>query len=146
MKGQEMMKDVFLLVGRLCVVFVFVFSIVGHLADFTGMQDFMANYGMPYTAFFLTSSLVVRAIGSASIILGYRTVWGVGLLTVFLIPTTLIFHLDFKNPVEGIAFMENVGLQGALLLLAAAGPGRFSLEGWKRRITPEKAERLLLVG
>jgi putative oxidoreductase len=141
-----MRKDVILLVGRLCVALVFVLSVVGHLSDFEGIQNFMAHYGMPYTFFFLISSLLVRTIGSALIILGYQTNWGVALLTLFLIPATLIFHLDFKNPVESIAFVENVGLQGGLLLLAAAGPGRIALEWWQKRINPERAERLLLIG
>lgn len=122
------MKSSMQLLGRLCLAAVFVVSVVGHLMDFRGMQDFMSDYGMPFTAFFLTASLALRILGSASVILGYRTGWGVLLLAVFLIPTTLIFHTDFKNPVEAIAFLENVGLLGGLLTLAASGPGKLSLD------------------
>jgi uncharacterized membrane protein YphA (DoxX/SURF4 family) len=30
-------------------------------------------------------------------------------------------------------FMKNLGLAGGLLILAAAGSGRFSLDGWRSR-------------
>lgn len=128
-----------MLAGRILLASVFVFSILGHLANFDGMRAYMEEYRMPMTGFFLTASLGLRIFGSWALLMGHRTNLGVAALTLFLIPTTLIFHTDFSVPSEIIAFLENVGLQGGLLLLAASGPGRISMDARARERNFQKA-------
>jgi putative oxidoreductase len=123
------MKNWLLLFGRMLLASVFLFSMVGQIDSFGSMVGYMDQYGVPYASFWLVTSMILRAVGSASLVLGIRTDWGVAILTLFLIPASLIFHTDFSQPMELIAFMENMGLQGGLLLLAASGPGKISFEG-----------------
>jgi uncharacterized membrane protein YphA (DoxX/SURF4 family) len=122
------MKAVFQLLGRVCIAAVFVTSVIGNARGFAGIQAYMAGYAVPATGFFLSLSIVVRVAGSALLILGYETEVGVALLALFLIPVTLIFHTNFNSPVDLVAFMENIGLFGGLLMLGACGPGRLSMD------------------
>jgi uncharacterized membrane protein YphA (DoxX/SURF4 family) len=60
--------------------------------------------------------------------LGYFTRFGALLLLVLMIPTTLIFHTDFADPMQKINFMKNVSMFGGLLILLSTGAGRYSLD------------------
>ena len=88
----------------------------------------MAQYGMPYTSFFLFGAAVFELAGSIFTILGYYTRFGTLLLLIFLVPTTIIFHTNFEDPSQIIHFMKNLSMFGGLLVLLAMGAGRFSLD------------------
>jgi putative oxidoreductase len=92
----------------------------------------MAGYGMPYTNFFLVGAIFFELVGSATVILGYFARFGALLLLIFLIPTTLVFHSNFADPVQMIMFMKNVSMLGGCLILLASGAGRFSLDSLLR--------------
>ncbi len=72
----------------------------------------MANYGMPYTAYFLFGAIIFELAGSIFAILGYYTRLGALLLILFLIPTTIIFHTNFEDPIQIIHLMKNVSMFG----------------------------------
>jgi putative oxidoreductase len=88
----------------------------------------MAKFGMPNTTLFLLGAIVFELLGSITVILGYFTRFGALLLLIFLIPTTLIFHTNFVDPMQKIHFMKNVSMLGGCFILLAAGAGRFSLD------------------
>ena len=66
--------------------------------------------------------------GGLSVLLGYKTRWGALALVIFLIPTTLIFHTKFSDPVQVIMFMKNLAILGGVLMIASFGPGPLSLD------------------
>jgi putative oxidoreductase len=88
----------------------------------------MASHGMLYANYFLVGAIFFELVGSLTVILGYFTRFGALLLLIFLIPTTLIFHTNFVDPMQKIHFMKNVSMFGGCLILLAAGAGRFSLD------------------
>jgi len=88
----------------------------------------MASYGMPYTSYFLFGAIIFELVGSIFVILGYYARFGAFLLVIFLIPTTIIFHTNFDDPIQIIHFMKNLSMFGGCLVLLAMGPGRFSLD------------------
>ena len=92
----------------------------------------MASQGMPYATFFLVGAIFFELVGSITIILGYFTRFGTLLILIFLIPTTLIFHTNFADPMQKINFMKNVSMFGGLLVLLSVGAGRFSLDHFLR--------------
>ena len=77
-------------------------------------------------------AIFFELVGSITIILGYFTRFGTLLILIFLIPTTLIFHTNFADPMQKINFMKNVSMFGGLLVLLSAGAGRFSLDHFLR--------------
>jgi putative oxidoreductase len=83
---------------------------------------------MLFTNYFLMGAIFLELVGSITTILGYYTRFGAFLLLIFLIPTTLIFHTNFADPMQKIHFMKNVSMFGGCLILLAAGAGRFSLD------------------
>jgi putative oxidoreductase len=133
---MEWLKGFGILIGRILLVLIFLKSGIGKIENFGGTAQYMANHGIaPYTNFFLVGAIFFELVGSITVILGYFARFGALLLLIFLVPTTLIFHDAFTNPSPDIMiqFMKNVGIFGGLLVVLAAGAGRFSLDYFFRR-------------
>jgi putative oxidoreductase len=124
------------LIGRVLLVLIFINSGTGKIGNFEGTAQYMAKFGMPVTSFFLVGAIFLELVGSITVILGYFTRFGALLLIIFMIPTTLIFHTHFGDPVQKIMFMKNVSMLGGILILLAHGPGRWSLDSLLRKEKP----------
>ena len=121
-----------MLIGRILLVLIFLWSGIEKIKDLGGTAQYMAKYGMPYPDFFLVGAIFFELVGCATVILGYFTRFGALLLLIFLIPTTLIFHSNFADRMQMIMFMKNVSMFGGCLILLASGAGRFSLDSLLR--------------
>ena len=118
--------EVLALVGRLFVAIIFLASAFGKITNFEGTLQFMESNGMPWTTPLCVAAIVVEALGAVSLILGYKTRWAAGMLAVFLVGATWVFH---TGPDQRIQLLKNLAILGGLLSLVARGPGEISLEG-----------------
>lgn len=135
-------------VGRTLLALIFLMSALGNkIPKFAQVAKAMAGQGIPLPHVMLAGAIVFLIVGSLSIIVGYQARIGAILLFVFLVLATYFFH-DFwtwspeaewvlstnekvRMPVrqiEMISFMKNLALMGAMLFLAANGPGPWSLD------------------
>jgi len=124
---MEWLKGIGILIGRILLVLIFLQSGIGKIANFQGTAEYMAKFGMPYTNFFLIGAIFIELVGSITVITGYYARLGAFLLVIFMIPTTLIFHTNFTDPMQQIQFMKNMSMFGGLLVLLMVGAGRISL-------------------
>jgi putative oxidoreductase len=129
---MEWLKAFPMLIGRILLVVIFLYSGITKIEDFGGTSQFMASHGMPYANFFLVGAIFFELVGSATVILGYFARFGALLLLIFLIPTTLIFHSNLADQMQFLMFMKNVSMFGGCLILLASGAGRFSLDSLLR--------------
>jgi putative oxidoreductase len=125
---MEWLKSLGSLIGRILLVLIFLSSGIEKIESFEGTAQYMIKYGMPYTSFFLFGAIIFELAGSVFVILGYYARFGALLLLLFLIPTTIIFHTNFDDPIQIIMFMKNVSMFGGCLILLAVGAGRFSMD------------------
>ena len=125
---MEWLKGFGILIGRILLVLIFFQSGIGKIMNFQGTAEYMAKFGMPYTNFFLVGAIFLELVGSVTVISGYFARLGAFLLVILLIPTTLIFHTNFSDPMQQIHFMKNVSMFGGILVLLMVGAGRFSLD------------------
>jgi putative oxidoreductase len=125
---MEWLKAFAILIGRILLVLIFLNSGIGKIGNFEGTTKYMAGHGMPYANYFLVGAIFFELVGSLTVILGCFTRFGALLLLIFLIPTTLIFHTNFVDPMQKINFIKNVSMFGGCFILLAAGAGRFSLD------------------
>jgi len=124
----EALKGLISLIGRILLVLIFVNSGIGKIGNFEGTTQYMAQYGMPMTPFFLVGAIFLELVGSFCVIFGWFARLGALLLVIFLIPTTLIFHTNFAEPMQMIMFMKNVSMLGGCLFILGAGAGKFSFD------------------
>jgi len=125
---MEWLKAFAMLIGRILLVLIFLNSGIGKIGNFEGTAKYMAGHGMPYANYLLVGAIFFELVGSLTVILGCFTRFGALLLLIFLIPTTLIFHTNFVDPMQKINFIKNVSMFGGCFILLAAGAGRFSLD------------------
>jgi putative oxidoreductase len=123
------------LFGRLFLAAIFLASGFMKIGDWSGTSAGMEQKGMVAVPFFLAMAILFEIVGGLSVLLGFFTRWGAAALVIFLIPTTLIFHNFWIE--QGMAqmnqmqhFMKNLTIMGGLLMVAAFGPGRYSIDHW----------------
>jgi putative oxidoreductase len=137
--GELIMPDYPQVIGR--VLLSVVFMVFGYL-QFTNIGNYIANPAVvkaAATSGILSPTVIaylVAAIdlfGGLLILVGYQTRWAAVVLIAFIV-LTFIFAHNFWT-MEGAAraanqahFYKNLSLIGGLLLLIAAGPGRYSLD------------------
>ena len=68
------------------------------------------------------------------IIIGYNAKLSAGLLAIFCVTTAFIFHYDFADQMQTIAFLKNIGLAGGFLFIVANGTKEWSFDRKKKYV------------
>lgn len=121
------------LLGRLFLAQIFLMSGVSKIFNFSATTQYMSSHGIHPVGLWIVVAIVVELTGSASLIAGYFTRIGALLLLCFLLPVTLIFHLDLGDRMQAVMFMKNTAILGGLIMVLCTGAGKFSMDEKKRR-------------
>lgn len=131
------------LAGRIMIAAIFLLSAIGNkIPQFDSVAGAMAAEGVPLPRFMLLGAIIFLIAGSLSIIVGYQTRVGAGMLLAFLVLATFFFHdfWTFENPAERqqqmIGFMKNLSLMGTMILLICQGPGTMSINHRQQQQEP----------
>ena len=120
------MINIFDLVGRIFISFVFLLSGFNKIGNYEGTIGWMESFGMP--GIFLIPAIILEVGVPILIIIGYKVKISAALLSLFCIATAVIFHSDFSNQMQFISFMKNIALAGGFLFLVINGAKEFSLD------------------
>jgi putative oxidoreductase len=136
--GAEALQGYVLLAMRLLVAPLFIYSGIGKILAF-GLTASRLPGGEAGLGTFLAAGAIIVELGcSTALVLGIWTRWASLILIAFTVAATLMFHNFWASPVpqvqaQTINFLKNLGLIGAFAVIAAFGPGPFSLEErWRR--------------
>lgn len=129
------MKDIFDLLGRVLLSFIFFFEAYDYFAYERMNKEAMMIYGLTWNQdFFLYGAILFLILGALTILLGYRMRLGAVLLLIYFIPLTFIVHDFWTEPVDtseyrlqSILFMKNIAIMGGLLIAATHVSGRYRL-------------------
>ena len=124
------------LLGRLFLVLLFLTAGFGKIGGYAGTAAYMAANGVP--GLLLPLVIVLEIGGGILVLLGWHTRIVSLLLAGFTILALLLFHMPVTAANQIVVFAE-LGVAGGFLLLAAHGPGAWSLDAWLVRRTPAKA-------
>jgi len=121
------------LIGRILLSSVFWVNGVMKILNWQANANLMAEEGMPLIPLLLTCAILTEVGGGFSVLLGWKTRWAAGLLFLFLIPTTLVFHHFWTYTGEAQFdqmqhFLKNIAIMGGLAAVAAFGAGPISLD------------------
>lgn len=120
------------LFGRQLFSIIFILSSASHFKPPT--VEYAAHHGVPLAGLLVPLSGIVALVGGLSVLLGYQTRLGAWLLTLFLIPVTLVMHNFWAISdtsafqVERALFLRNVALLGGALFIGYFGGGPLSLD------------------
>ena len=126
------MANLFDLIGRIFISLVFLLSGYNKIFNYDNTISWMEGFGIP--GFLLWPAIVLEILLPIFIIIGYRTQISAIILAMFCLATALIFHNDFANQMQIIAFLKNFGLAGGFLFIAANGPKEWAIEKKKRYV------------
>lgn len=126
------------LLGRLLLSTIFVVSGIGKISDWSGTAATMAAAGFIAAPFFLNAAIVMELLGGASLIVGAMARWGAGMLIIYVLTATCIFHAFWSvGPEEFrpqlIHFLKNLCITGGLFMVVAHGAGAYSVDHWLER-------------
>ncbi len=127
-----------MLVARILMGAIFVLSGVAKLADPAGAIGHMESAGVPSAGVLLYVAAFAEILGGVAVISGFLARIGAIGLFVYLAITTLVMHAFWnlegqERLMQNVQFMKNLSIMGGLLLLFAAGPGRYSIDARIRR-------------
>jgi putative oxidoreductase len=127
------LQDVAVLIGRIALAAVFIFEGVYKLTHLDATAGYMARGGLPMVPVLLALSILVELGGGLAIAAGWKARWAAVAIAAFIVPVTLVFHVPHvADPQAGLAqtieSLKNLAMLGGMLVLAAFGPGRYSLD------------------
>ena len=117
-KGIKTILD---FLARVAISAIFISAIPGKIAGFGRTVEYISSKGIPdpIASILLVGAIICLTLGSGFFIFGGNQRIGSAFLLLFLIPTTLIFHVF---PFHQRAVFMNLGLIGGLLISALREP------------------------
>ena len=106
-------------IARLLISVLFLISAYNKIFSIDGTMSWMEGFGIP--GLLLYPTIALEIILPLFIIIGYQARLSAGLLAIFCITTAFIFHYDFVDQMQTIAFLKNLGLAGGFLFIVANG-------------------------
>jgi putative oxidoreductase len=121
------------LVGRILLGLIFVLSGFAKISGFDGTAGYIASKGLPLPQLLAALTIVVELGGGLALMAGLYTRQAVIALAGFSLLTAVVFHNFWAAPQadqmgQQINFMKNLAIAGGMLVLAAFGPGRLSVD------------------
>ena len=107
--------------SRVSISAIFISAIPGKLNGFERTVEYISSKGIPdpISSILLVGAIICLILGSGFFIFGENQKIGSIFLLLFLIPTTIIFHIF---PFHQKAVLINLGLMGGLIITALREP------------------------
>ena len=107
--------------SRVSISAIFVSAIPGKINDFERTVEYISSKGIPepISSILLVGAIICLILGSGFFIFGENQKIGSVFLLIFLIPTTIIFHIF---PFHQKAVLINLALIGGLIISALREP------------------------
>ncbi|KRB49861.1 hypothetical protein ASE04_14745 [Rhizobium sp. Root708] len=134
-------QNIVILVARILLSFIFIYSGFGKLTDPAGTAGMITGAGMPAATALAYLAGLFELVTGLAVLVGFQTKIVGWALAVFCIFTGAVFHsgtvaiegwpdaaLGWINALNGIMLMKNFTLAGAYILLATFGPGLYSVD------------------
>jgi putative oxidoreductase len=138
-------QNIVVLVARILLSFIFIYSGFGKLTDPAGTAGMIAGAGMPAATALAYLAGLFEFVAGIAVLVGFQTKIAGWAIAAFCIFTGAVFHsgtvavpgwpdaaLGWINTLNGIMMMKNFTLAGAYILLATFGPGAYSVDARRR--------------
>ena len=101
--------------ARVAISAIFISAIPGKITGFERTVEYISSKGIPdpIASILLVGAIICLTLGSGFFIFGGNQKIGSAFLLLFIIPTTIIFHVF---PLHQRAVLMNLGLTGGLLI------------------------------
>ena len=118
--------------GRILISALFLISAYNKIFSIDGTMSWMEGFGVP--SFLLYPTIALEIILPLFVIIGYQARISAGILSIFCIATAFLFHFNFVDQMQTIAFLKNLGLAGGFLFIVANGTKEWSVDREKKYV------------
>ena len=124
--------DSVILLSRVFLSLPFLYSGIDKCWRWDAAQREVAASGLPWPTLLHLVTVVVQLGGGLSLLLGIEARLGALLLSLFLLPVTLLYHPFWKRSGAGFVaeadhFLSNLAIIGGFLVVLAVGGGHLSV-------------------
>ena len=119
-------------IARLLISALFLISAYNKILSIDGTMSWMEGFGIP--GLLLYPTIALEIILPLFVVIGYQARIAAGLLAIFCIATAFIFHYDFVDQMQMIAFLKNLGLAGGFLFIVANGTKNWAVDREKKYV------------
>ena len=125
-------SDFVILLSRLLLSLPFLYSGIDKCWRWDAAQREVAASGLPWPTLLHVVTVVVQLCGGLSLLLGMEARLGALLLSLFLVPVTVLYHPFWKRSgadfvAEADHFLSNLAIIGGFLVVLAVGGGHLSV-------------------
>lgn len=119
-------------IGRLLITYIYATSGIAKVTTWQGNIQYMSTRHLPMIPVMLAIATIIELGGSLCLITGFQARVAAFVMFLYTTALTLIFHnyWAFSGMLRGTQethFRKNLAIMGGLLILAYAGPGKWSL-------------------
>lgn len=125
----------FPLLARLFISAIFVQGALGKITGWSGQASYMQSHQLPARLIpaMLAIALLIEAAGVLCLVVGWQTRAAAFVMFLYLGVVSVLLHnfWAFQGMTAGgmqTQFLKNVGIMGGLLMIAACGAGKWSLD------------------
>lgn len=127
------LNSTLLLVSRVCIASVFLVFGIRKLMAVAGTAGYFTKLGLPMADILVWLVILIEVGGALLLIVGWQTRLVAWIMAAFVVLATLAAHRYWEfEAAQYVAqltnFMKNLAITGALLMVAACGPGRISVD------------------
>jgi putative oxidoreductase len=115
-----------LLLGRIGLAPIFVFSGIAKVGAYAATQQYMDSMGVP--GVLLPMVIAAEVGGGLAVLAGLLTRSAAIGLALFSLAAGILFHFDPADQNQMTHFFKNITIAGGLVILAVQGAGRYSLD------------------
>ena len=119
-------------IGRLLISALYLFSAYNKILNFSGTVIWMESFSVPGSLLWTTITLEITL--PILVILGYKARIAASILSIFTVTAAIIFHSDFTDQMQMIAFLKNMGLAGGFIFIALHGTKDWSIQKKKKYV------------
>ena len=112
--------------GRVFLSTLFVYESVRKYFYQFETIEYMENFGVPEFLFY--PSLIFELIIPILLIIGFKTRIAAAAMFIFTLLVSIIFHSDFTNNMQIMAFLKNLSISGGFLIIASYEAKKFTLD------------------
>lgn len=133
--GPVLSDAVFPLISRLLIIAIFVQGAFGKIMGWAGQASYMQSHQLPVQLIpaMLGIALFIEVGGVLCLLLGWKARVAAFVMFLYLGMVSVLLHNFWA--LHGASaggmqtqFLKNVGIMGGLLMIAANGPGKWSLD------------------